>query len=263
LKSLDRLKTDLLSNVSHELKTPMVAVKGYTSLVLKGKAGPVTPLQKEYLGISLENLQKQLHLIDRLLDFSKLGNGNAFVQEPFDLLQVLEESVQLIRPKADEKEIEIESQAGPGPWMAIGGRVNVGQVFNNLLSNAVKFTPERGKITITFKKQKSGRIKITVADTGIGIPPEMQHKIFDRFYQVDSSNTRRYGGIGLGLAIAQDIVKRHGGEIKVVSAEGRGAQFAFSLRLEDSAGPSSAGARTRRNNENGNKRKRKVNLGCG
>lgn len=234
LKGLDRMKTNLLSNVSHELKTPMVAVKGYTSLVLKEKAGPVTPLQKEYLEIALRNIHKQLNLIDELLDFSKLeSQKSAFHLDTVDLNEILEECLQLVRPKADEKEILLETKTGAGPHWVAANRPAIAQVLNNLLSNAVKFTPEKGKITVGFRRQKNGKVKVSVEDTGIGIPVEMQRKIFDRFYQVDASETRRFGGIGLGLAIAQDIMKGHGSQIQVRSAVGQGARFTFTLPIGD------------------------------
>lgn len=236
LKSLDQMKTNLLSNVSHELKTPMVAVKGYTSLVAKGKAGPIAPLQKEYLEIALRNVQKQLGLIDELLDFSKLGiNRDTFPLEPLDLAEVLDESLALIRSKVEEKKVSLEIEVGPKPCLVLAHRSKIAQVFNNLLSNAVKFTPEGGKITVAFKKQRNGKIKVSVGDTGIGIPFEMQDKIFDRFYQVESSESRRFGGIGLGLAIAQSIVKGHGSHIQVTSKAGEGARFTFSLAMGNGA----------------------------
>ncbi|MBI3802497.1 MAG: response regulator [Nitrospirae bacterium] len=231
LKTLDQMKTNLLSNVSHELKTPMVAVKGYTSLVLKGKAGPIAPLQKEYLDIALRNIHKQLELIDDLLDFSKLEiQEQVSPRERVDLTEVLNETLQLIRPKAEEKRISLSVQVEGGPWWVEIHKKKMGQVFDNLLSNAIKFTPEGGRITVGFKGQRNGKILISISDTGIGIPPEKQGKIFDRFYQVESSESRRYGGFGLGLAIAQDIVKAHGSKIKVVSRTGAGAEFNFSLR---------------------------------
>jgi len=230
LKSLDQMKTNLLSNVSHELKTPMVAVKGYTSLVLKGKAGPLAPLQKEYLEIALRNIHKQLDLIDDLLDFSKLETGEQdLLLERVNLAEILDESLQSIRPKAEEKEIVIVTSIGEGPCWVQCHRKKMGQVFDNLLSNAVKFTPKGGKITVQFKDQRKGKVLISVSDTGIGIPEEKQGKIFDRFYQVESSESRRYGGFGLGLAIAQDIIKGHGGRIRVTSRSGHGTEFSFSL----------------------------------
>lgn len=234
LKSLDQLKTNLLSNVSHELKTPMVAVKGYTSLVLKEKAGPLASLQKEYLEIALRNVHKQLDLIDDLLDFSKLEtNEQTLSLERMNLVEVLDESLQLIRPKAEEKKITIAAPVGSEPCWVLAHRKKMGQVFDNLFSNAIKFTPEGGKITVMFKDQKKGRILVSVSDTGIGIPLQKQGKIFDRFYQVESSESRRYGGFGLGLAIAQDIVKCHGSKIRVASRSGRGTEFSFSLPKQE------------------------------
>ncbi|MDC4227906.1 MAG: sensor histidine kinase [Candidatus Manganitrophus sp.] len=171
LKSLDQMKTNLLSNVSHELKTPMVAVKGYTSLVLKGKAGPLASLQKEYLEIALRNIHKQLDLIDDLLDFSKLEtNEQTLLLERMNLVEILDESLQLIRPKAEEKEILLVTSIGAAPCWVRCHRKKMGQVFDNLLSNAVKFTPKGGKITVRFKDQKKGKSRFRSPTRGSEFP---------------------------------------------------------------------------------------------
>lgn len=236
LKSLDEMKTNLLSNVSHELRTPLVAVMGYTDMVLNGKAGPVTDAQREYLGISLRNVEKLVTLIENLLDFSRLHRGaEEVVFTRFDLLECVNACLDSVRLVAESKSLTLslvsrdESGAElPPPVYVEGDKGKLGQVFTNLLSNAVKFNEPGGSITVSVEKRKD-TLYIAVADTGIGIPEEALDKVFTRFYQVDSSSTRKYGGTGIGLAIAQDIVRLHGSRITVSSRPGEGATFRFSL----------------------------------
>ncbi|MBW7864675.1 MAG: response regulator [Candidatus Hydrogenedentes bacterium] len=248
LKSLDEMKTNLLSNVSHELRTPLVAVMGYTDMVVNGKAGPVNDVQREYLGICIRNVEKLVTLIENLLDFSRLHRGTEEVLfTRFDLLDCIRISMESVQPMADAKNVTLAcgafNESGDPlepPVMVEGDKGKLGQVFNNLLSNAVKFNHPGGTVTVTVET-RHGNAYIAVTDTGIGIPADALDKVFTRFYQVDSSSTRKYGGTGIGLAIAQDIVRLHGSRITVTSREGEGACFRFSLsvvgreRQDDSA----------------------------
>lgn len=238
LKSLDEMKTNLLSNVSHELRTPLVAVMGYTDMVVNGKAGPVNDVQREYLGICIRNVEKLVTLIENLLDFSRLHRGTEEVLfTRFDLLDCIRISMESVQPMADAKNVALacrplDDSGEPlaPPVMVDGDKGKLGQVFNNLLSNAVKFNHSGGTVTVTVEV-RHGTAYISVTDTGIGIPPDALDKVFTRFYQVDSSSTRKYGGTGIGLAIAQDIVRLHGSRITVTSREGEGACFRFSLAV--------------------------------
>lgn len=238
LKSLDEMKTNLLSNVSHELRTPLVAVMGYTDMVLNGKAGPITDTQREYLEITLRNVEKLVSLIENLLDFSRLHKGaEDLVFTRFDLLDCIRASIQSVKPVADGRKIKIRLtvfDAGGSeiqhPVMVEGDKGKLGQVFNNLLANAVKFNRNDGEVTVNVETRKD-TVHISVVDTGIGIPEEALDKIFSRFYQCDASSTRKYGGTGIGLAIAQDIVRLHGSRINVTSKVGEGSTFRFTLPL--------------------------------
>ncbi len=246
LKSLDEMKTNLLSNVSHELRTPLVAVMGYTDMVVNGKAGPVTEKQRNYLSISLRNVEKLVTLIENLLDFSRLYRGaEELLFTRFDLLDCIRMSVESVKPVADSKGIVLAVKARNDrgdplkpPVLVEGDKGKLGQVFNNLLSNAVKFNDAAGSVTITVDVRMN-TAHIAVTDTGIGIPEEALDKVFSRFYQVDSSSTRKYGGTGIGLAIAQDIVRLHGSRIIVSSRQGEGSTFQFSLSLSGSGGQGS------------------------
>lgn len=229
LKTLDEMKTNLLSNVSHELRTPLVSVMGYTDMILNEKVGPITETQRDYLRISLRNIDKLVTLIENLLDFSRLHRGTeTIVFDTFDLVDCARASLQVIKPVAESREIELVLNAPGDPVLVDGDKGKLGQVFNNLLSNAVKFNSQGGRVAIDIE-QGNGSIQVTVSDTGIGIPAEALDKVFTRFYQYDSSSTRKYGGTGIGLAIAQDIARLHGANITVTSEPGKGSAFRFNL----------------------------------
>lgn len=233
LKTLDEMKTNLLSNVSHELRTPLVSVMGYTDMIINEKAGPVTDTQRDYLTISLRNIDRLVTLIENLLDFSRLHRGvENIVFDTFDLRDCARASVQLMQPVAEAREIELEYDPPADPILIEGDKGKLGQVFNNLLSNAVKFNHPEGRVTISLHMH-DGNVEVSVSDTGIGIPPEAQDKVFSRFYQYDSSSTRKYGGTGIGLAIAQDIARLHGSRITVQSVPGEGSTFQFNLPLSE------------------------------
>lgn len=231
LKSLDEMKTNLLSNVSHELRTPLVSVMGYNDMILNGKAGPINNVQQEYLEISLRNIEKLVTLIENLLDFSKLHRGDErLIFDTFDLKECARSSMQLVQPMADSQQIAIHLVAPDDPVWVDGDKSKMGQVFNNLLSNAVKFNDPGGTITVELNVMVRS-VEVVVRDTGIGIPEEALDKVFTRFYQYDGSSTRKYGGTGIGLAIAQDIVRLHGNTITVSSVQNEGTTFRFNLSL--------------------------------
>ncbi len=239
LKTLDEMKTNLLSNVSHELRTPLVSIMGYTDMILKGKTGPITDTQREYLSISIRNVEKLVNLIENLLDFSKLHKGKEeLVFSTFDIVECAESGLQNIRPMADPRGIKLILSTDQRPILVDGDKGKIIQVFNNLLSNAVKFNKNDGLVEIKIKIIEN-EVEVSIIDTGIGIPPEAINKIFVRFYQVDSSSTRKYGGTGIGLSISQDIMRLHGSRIVLTSIPGQGSTFSFRLpihgtRLDDS-----------------------------
>lgn len=234
LKTLDEMKTNLLSNVSHELRTPLVAVMGYTDMLLNEKAGSVNELQSEYLGISLRNIEKLVTLIENLLDFSRLHRGTEeLLFDSLDLIDCAKTSMQIIQPLAEGRDIELVLEAPETEVLVEGDKGKLGQVFNNLLSNAIKFNHSGGRVTIDIR-ESDGKAEVVVRDTGIGIPEEALDKIFTRFYQYDGSSTRKYGGTGIGLSIAQDIMRLHGSRISVSSQSGAGSTFRFVLPLSGS-----------------------------
>jgi|GEM_PF-795717 len=232
LERRDEEKTRLFSDVSHEIKTPIVAVKGYTSMVLRGKAGEVNPLQREYLEIALKNIDRQLAMIDELSrSVRREPERNQLSLEAVDLREILSEGLQTVQPRAEEKEIEVRFRAYETRTRVMADKNKLVQAIVNLLSNAVKFTPLGGKVEVRLVGSARSA-SVSISDTGIGIPEGMLKKIFERFYQVrspTSEDATYFEGLGLGLSIAQDIVRKHGSEIRAESQIGKGSTFTFKL----------------------------------
>lgn len=246
LKELDRMKSDLLANVSHELRTPLTAIKGYTDYILEHRLGPITEKQEKGLLVVQRNLERLSRSIGALLDFSRMDLGHiSLTLQPCQLGSLLEQVATTVRSELDRKRLrfKIDLEADLPPLIA--DRERLSAVIENLVINAIKFTPDRGSITVSARRvtgSERPQAEITVEDTGIGIPPDQVGRIFQRFHQVDSSSTRRFGGVGLGLAIVKSILDAHGAAVTVESQEGLGTSFRFRLPLllrgEAAAAPS-------------------------
>jgi len=232
LRSLDEMKSNLLANVSHELHTPLVSIKGYTEMILKRKLGPLTPEQERGLQVANKNIDRLIELIDNLLSFARLETGEARLTiEDIPLWQLVDEAVDLVGERIRRRNISVTTQYESDDLMVRGDRVKLGQVFTNLLTNAVKFNRDGGRITLAGRPTAGGFVEIEVADTGIGIPQEEQERIFERFYQVESGPRRRYEGTGIGLSIVRDILRLHGGSIRVHSVPEEGSTFVLTLPM--------------------------------
>lgn len=225
MKELNELKSNFVSTVSHELRTPLTSIRAYVETLLDAGETIDPPTRHEFLGIINDESARLARLIDAVLDLSKLEAGKLTVHcEPLSLAKLIDEVVDVIRPMAEKKQLRIESVLPSGDVQLEADRDLMKQVFLNLSGNAIKFTPDGGRITLSAEK-KNGVVEIAIEDTGIGIPEDKLDRIFDRFYQVDGSNVRRFGGSGLGLAITKSIVEWHGGEIRAESREGEGTRF--------------------------------------
>jgi len=232
LSSVDQMKSNLLANVSHELQTPLVLIKGYTEMILKRKIGPLTLEQEKGLSVALKNIDRLVEMIDNLLDFSRMERGESPLDvEEFPLWQVIDEVVELIREKIRSRDLSLTTEYETDELMVRADRGKISQVFINLLTNAIKFNREGGRVGVRVTGGEPGTLNVEVRDTGIGIPAEEQDKIFERFYQVDSSPHRRAEGTGIGLSIVRDILALHGCSIRVESREGEGSRFLFTLPL--------------------------------
>jgi PAS domain S-box-containing protein len=240
LKLVDQLKTNLLQNVSHELRTPLVAVKGYLDLVHTEKIGSINEQQKNCLGIALKNTNILVDLINELLDFSRFKEGLAEQDLAYvDFKELLTDAQSGFTPKCQAHEVKLSLVLPDKPLPVIGVRKKLHQVIYNLLSNALKFNHPGGSIEMSANQMGDREIEISISDNGIGISTSEQEKIFERFYQASESDEETHQGSGIGLALSKEILRLHGGTIRVISEKGKGSTFSFRLpRVEVSDMPS-------------------------
>jgi PAS domain S-box-containing protein len=232
LKTLDQLKDNFVSTVSHELRAPMTSIKGSVGLILQGMVGKVDPKIHQYLMVAQRNADRLINLIDDLLDLSKIESGRIELHPSECLIQeIANEAVENLSTYQTDKPVTLEVKV-PHHLTAWIDHDRILQVLQNLLSNALKFT-ESGKVTVQARNLKEA-VELEVRDTGTGIPPQQLERIFDKFTQVDSTLTRKAKGTGLGLAICHAIVEEHGGNISVESQVGKGSCFRVQLPAKTS-----------------------------
>jgi PAS domain S-box-containing protein len=231
VRQADVIKEQFLSVVSHELRTPLNAITGFGSILDDGLAGPLSPVQHDYLKKMLSGAETLSHLVNDLLDMSTIQAGRFQLRLTLvSLPEVVAETVANLAPLADRKHQRIVNEVPDDLPDLVGDGARIGQVLTHLLGNAIKFTPENGCIRVRACLDDGG-VRCEVADSGIGIAPEDQPKLFRRFEQLDMSATRRAGGTGLGLHISKTIVEAHGGVVGVESELGVGSTFWFRIPL--------------------------------
>jgi signal transduction histidine kinase len=232
LKELDQFKSNLLNAVSHELRTPLTSIQGFAEFLEDGLAGDLNDEQAHFVHQIQQGSRRLGHLVDDLLDAARMEAGTfKLVLEEADLGQVIRESVMSLQPQAKEAGVLLVEEGIDAPIPLRIDAKRMGQVLLNLMGNAIKFTPPGGRITLVLTRGEH-EVQVLVQDTGIGIPAGDLPNIFDRFYQIDNSLTRRRGGTGLGLAIAKALVEAHGGTISVHSDRNQGSTFWFTLPRE-------------------------------
>ncbi len=229
LEEANRHKSEFLANMSHELRTPLNAVIGFSEVLQERMFGELNDKQSEYVQDILTSGRHLLSLINDILDLSKVEAGRMELElAPFHLPTALESALTLLRERATRHGIALGLEVDERLGDFVGDERKIRQVVLNLLSNAVKFTPEGGRIEIRAVLEDAV-VKVSVSDTGAGIAPEDQAKIFEAFSQVGTDRARKHEGTGLGLTLTRRFVELHGGEISVESAVGKGSTFAFTL----------------------------------
>ena len=232
LKELDKMKSEFIAMVTHELRAPIAAVEQQLNVILNKMAGEVTPKQEQLLSRAKERTKGLLALIKDLLDLSKIEAGKMVqFKEPLALQEVIQRVVDLMRAEAENKKIDLQFSSLSQLSLIHADRNSMEGIFTNLVSNGIKYTPEGGKVWITLGEE-GGFVKASVSDTGIGIKKEDLPRIFDKFYRVRSTATRQIVGTGLGLSIVKSIVDAHLGSISVESEEGGGTIFTVLLPKE-------------------------------
>src|SRR5687767_2949195 len=229
-EAANRIKDEFLATLSHELRTPLTSLLGWSSVLREARRDE--KVLSQGLDAIDRNARVQAQLIDDLLDVSRIVSGKLNLDvRPLDISSVVRAAINVVRPAADAKSITLDYRAQPGLGAISADSARLHQIIWNLLSNAVKFTAQGGKITIRIEQEKA-HAKVTVQDTGQGIDSEFLPRVFDRFRQADSSTTRSFGGLGLGLAIVRHLVELHGGTVSAESeGAGKGATFTATFPL--------------------------------
>ncbi len=229
LRRLDQMKDDFLSNISHELKTPMISVMGYIGMMLTEKVGSLTEQQRKFLQTSYKNLLKLEKNIDDLLDLAELGiQKEAWPLVPVDLTKVIDFSCSTVDPLAKEHQIQMELQLPSGPVWISGVEDKLNQLFDNLLTNAIKYNRRGGKIDVTLH-QDPEYAYAQITDTGVGISHQSLKEVFTRHFQGKTKPLGDAKGLGIGLSLVQEIVNVHQGKIHLDSKLGKGTTFTVML----------------------------------
>ena len=226
LKELDRMKSEFVSTVSHDLRSPLTTIKGFVQLL--PKAGSLTPQQQEFSAKVLRSVEHITELIEDLLDIGKIDAGVGLEMNVCRLDAIINKVVEDLRSQAEAKRQRLDVELPPQLSAVLGNEIRLGQVVANLVGNAIKYTPDGGLISVRAGNH-NGQIVVSVQDTGLGIPLADQPYIFDKFYRVQSEETKGISGTGLGLAIVKSVIERHNGRVWVESEPGVGSTFTFVL----------------------------------
>lgn len=239
LELLETSRRDLVANVSHELKTPITAIRAHLENLLDGVEEP----NHEVLEVMLAQSERLGRLVEQLLDLSRLESGEVPLRrEEVSLGPLVTQVMSEIEVASADRDVDVRSDVPDDLPSIEADPERVHQVIFNLVDNAVRFTPEGGEVRIQAHRH-NGSVEVSVADTGVGIPPEALPRLFERFYRVDPARAREDGGTGIGLAIARSVVEAHGGTIRAESEPGQGSTFTFDLPVARPAAPAGTNRR--------------------
>lgn len=230
LSKLDEYRKNFIANISHDFRSPLTSIKGYLVAMLDG----TIPVEKydRYLNIVLSESERLTKLTTGLLELNDFDTyGPILKRQNFDVIDVLRETRNTFEGVCEEKKLNLLLNCLAGNTMVYADKMKIGKVVYNLVDNAIKFSPENGTITITVY-EKNGKLFVSVKDEGPGIEKDKQNKVWDRFYKTDKSRGKDKKGTGLGLSITKEIIKAHGENIDLISTEGAGSEFVFSLPRE-------------------------------
>lgn len=234
-RAVDRMKNEFVSTVSHELRTPLTSIRGALGLLVSGRLGEFPTKATRLLEIAASNTDRLVRLINDILDIEKMESGNVtMVKVPTDGADLVQQAVESMQQLAEQAGITLSVSAVPAPVEVDRDRVL--QTLTNLIGNAIKFSPSQSTIRVSVQPAE-GAVVFRVSDQGRGIPPEKLEAVFERFQQVDASDSRDKGGSGLGLAICRSIVRQHGGEMSVQSQMGIGSEFTFTIPVTPTTVP--------------------------
>jgi len=230
-REIAQAKSEFVSIVAHELRTPMTSIKGYTDLLLGGAVGELSEPQENFLQVVKSNADRLSTLVTDLLDLSRIETGRVVLEsKPFELGLVIDEVLASLRGLSEERQVMVRTQVPPGLPPILADQDRVVQVLTNLVSNACSYTPVGGSVVISVRRVDS-MLQTDITDTGIGVPRNQMDRIFERFERGDHELVRQRSGTGLGLPIAKSIVEMHGGRIWVESEVGQGSTFSFTLPI--------------------------------
>jgi signal transduction histidine kinase len=227
LNKLDEYRKNFIANISHDFRSPLTSIKGYLEAMLDG----TIPVEKydRYLNIVLNESQRLTKLTEGLLELNDFDTyGPVLKRQRFDIVDVVKETRNTFEGRCEEKNIDFRLVCPAKDTFVYADKMKIGQVVYNLVDNAIKFSSDGGKIVVTIS-QKNDKIFVSVKDEGPGIEKDKQNKVWVRFYKTDSSRGKDKQGTGLGLSITKEIIKAHGENINLISTEGAGSEFVFSL----------------------------------
>jgi signal transduction histidine kinase len=230
LAEMNQLKSNFIANVSHELRTPLTHVKGYIELLFTESLGPINEDQRNALDVSQRATNRLQALIDDLILFSLASRGELTLRlEAVDIRKIAGDILSRANPKAEDSHIALSTDIEPDIPLVMADEQKISWALTQLMDNAIKFSSDGGQVVLEVRSESTDMVRVSVTDTGIGIPEERFTDIFEPFHQLDGSSTRRYGGTGLGLSLVKQIVEAHGSFIRVKSEVGNGSTFSFPL----------------------------------